>query len=68
MARTFTVKIRRQSDGSVLATCDGPVCMARARDEAGALALIRDEIRYRLEFCPCSGVDEDYVQLQIVRG
>jgi hypothetical protein len=68
MARLFTVKVRRQRDGSVVATSDSPVCMARARDEAEALARIRDEIRYRLEFCPCSGVDDDYVQLQVVRG
>lgn len=65
MSRTFEVTVRRQSGGWVLATCDGPVCLARARSEQDALARLRDEIRYRLEWCPCSGVDEDYIQLAV---
>ena len=28
---------------------------------------LRAEIRYRIEWCPCTGVDEDYVQLEIDR-
>ena len=59
--------MRRQSDGMVLATCSAPVCMARARDEGEALERLRAEIRYRLELCPCSGVDDDYVQLEVIR-
>ncbi len=30
-----------------------------------AVERLRDEIRYRLEWCPCSAVDDDYVQLEI---
>jgi hypothetical protein len=64
---TFHVRLRHQSDGAVLASCDRPVCMARARSEAEALAKIRDEIRYRIEWCPCTGVEDDYVRLDIER-
>jgi hypothetical protein len=41
--------------------------MARARTEEEALARVREEIRYRLELCPCSGVSEDFVQLEVRR-
>ena len=68
MSRNFQVKVQHQSDGSVLVTCDGPVCLSRSRSEREALEQIRSEIRYRLEFCPCSGVDDDYVQLEVVRA
>jgi hypothetical protein len=67
MARVFRVKVTRQRDGMHLATCSSPVCMARARTEEEALARVREEIRYRLELCPCSGVSEDFVQLEVRR-
>jgi hypothetical protein len=64
---TFHVRVR-QRDGQVVATCDQPTCMSRGRSEAEALEKIRAEIRYRIEWCPCTGVDDDYVQLQITRA
>lgn len=67
MPQTFKVTVTHQSDGSVLVTSKSPVCMSRARDEQDALRMIRDEIRYRLEYCPCSGVEDDYVQLDVIR-
>ncbi len=63
---TFRVRVRSQG-GGVLVTCDSPTCMARASTEAEALEKIRREIRYRIEWCPCTGVEDDYVQLQIER-
>lgn len=30
-----------------------------------ALERLRDEIRYRIEWCPCSAVANDYVQLEV---
>ena len=63
----FRVRLQRQSDGRVLATCDSPSCMSRAANENEALAKIRAEIRYRIEWCPCTGVDDDYVELEIER-
>jgi len=32
------------------------------------LEKIRAEIRYRIEWCPCTGVDDDCVQLEIERS
>ena len=33
-----------------------------------ALTKMRNELRYRVELCPCSGVSEDYVDLQVREG
>ena len=30
-----------------------------------ALAKMRDELQYRIEWCPCSGVSGDTVELQV---
>ena len=37
---------------------------AATRDEA--LAKMRNELQYRIELCPCSGVSGDTVELQVV--
>jgi hypothetical protein len=37
---------------------------ARTREEA--LTKLREELRYRSEYCPCSGVTEDFVELQVL--
>ena len=66
-ARTFRVRLTRQATGHVLATCESPVCMSRAASEEEALAKLRDEIRFRIELCPCTGVTDDFVQLQVER-
>jgi hypothetical protein len=65
---TFTVRVQKQRDGYVLATCSAPLCMVRDTSEEAALRRIRDEIRYRIELCPCTGVGEEYVQLHIERA
>jgi hypothetical protein len=36
---------------------------ASTRDEA--LTKRRDELQYRIEWCPCSGASEDVVELQV---
>src|SRR5438067_351574 len=51
-----------RSSGSRLGTVE---VTAGSRDEA--LAKLRGELRYRVELCPCTGVPDDYVELE-VRG
>jgi hypothetical protein len=65
---TFRVRVQKQRDGLWLATCDAPTCMSRGGDEAEVLDKIKKEIRYRIEWCPCTGVDDDYVQLAVTKG
>ena len=64
----FRVRVQHQRDGEVLVTCASPSCLCRAANEPEALAKIRDEIRYRIELCPCTGVEDDFVLLDIERA
>jgi hypothetical protein len=34
-------------------------------DREAALEKLRREIRYRFEYCPCSGVTDDFVELDV---
>jgi predicted RNase H-like HicB family nuclease len=65
MAR-YRARLRCEADGSwVAAAVELPHCWSRGQSEEEALTRLRDEIRYRIEFCPCSGVDEEYVQVDV---
>jgi len=64
----FPVTLKRLIDGKhqvrCIGTAAGDVCVvAGTREEA--LERARDEIRYRIELCPCSTVAEDYVELDV---
>jgi len=61
----FDARIETTGDGEYLATCSDPEVSALGLSGASALELLRAEIRYRLEMCPCSSVDDDYVQLRV---
>ena len=63
--KKFRVRVQALREGGFVATCDAPVCMSRAKTREEALEKLRAEIRYRLEWCPCTGVDDDYVQLDV---
>ncbi len=56
--------------GTWLARHTGPAIgtvEVTAASRAEVLAKLRRELRYRVELCPCSGVPDDYVELE-VRG
>lgn len=62
----FRVTVKKLIDGKVHARSLGTVAgdvsvIGDSREEA--LERIRNEIRYRIELCPCSTVAEDYVEL-----
>ena len=64
----FPCTLRRLTDGRWQVRHTGPAVgtvevSADTRDQA--LAKMRDELRYRVELCPCSGVSDDYVQLEV---
>ena len=52
--------------GWVAVALELPHCWSRAAERDDALARLRDEIRYRIEYCPCTGVEDDFVQLEVV--
>ena len=61
----FRATIETSEDGGYVASCSDPQTSARGLSRESALAALRAEIRYRIEMCPCSSVDDDYVQLEV---
>jgi len=51
-----------------VASCDNPQCSSRGLSPSNALDSLRDEIRYRLELCPCTSVDDSFVELEVISG
>jgi len=64
----YEVTVAGDGDGGFVASCESPQCTGHGLSAANALDALRDEIRYRLELCPCTGVSEDYVELDVVSG
>ena len=60
----FDVTLESSGDGYV-ASCDDPQCHGHGLSAANALDALRDEIRYRLELCPCTTVGDDFVELVV---
>lgn len=67
-AMKFDVTVESDDEEGFVAQCEGMGCSARGLSATNALDALRDEIRYRLEFCPCTTVDEDFVELNVVSG
>jgi hypothetical protein len=49
-----------RNTGSKLGTVE-----VTARTSEEALVKMRNELRYRVELCPCSGVSDDYINLEV---
>lgn len=65
---TYRVQLKRLMDGQWYVRCNAApngVAEFVADSEEAALELMRQEIRYQLEWCPCSGVADDYVELEV---
>ena len=62
----FQASVETGSDGGYIATCDDPQCTGHGLSPANALDALREEIRYRLELCPCTDVGDDYVELEVL--
>jgi len=60
----FDVTVEEGNDGFT-ATCESMACISRGLSPTNALDALRDEIRYRLELCPCTTVDDDFVELNV---
>lgn len=61
----FDVTIESSADGFV-AECEGLQCNATGLTSGNALDKLREEIRYRLELCPCTTVNDNFVELNVV--
>lgn len=54
-----------QSDGEYEAVCAEMAVSAYGFSPASALDALREEIRYRIELCPCTTVTDDFVELEV---
>lgn len=64
----YAVRLETGEGGEYIASCSELGLIARGLGPASALDALRDEIRYRLELCPCTSVDEDFVNLEVKSG
>ncbi|HOJ61315.1 MAG TPA: type II toxin-antitoxin system HicB family antitoxin [bacterium] len=64
----FQVLLREDEThgGFYARTLGDPGCFAVGKTREEALENIRGEIRYRVEYCPCAWVPDDYVQLDVL--
>lgn len=61
----FRVQVHATEGGEYVAVCNEPQAYARGLSPTSALDKLRDEITYRLELCPCSGVEDGFVELDV---
>ncbi len=64
----FKATVEEGVGGGYVATCEDPQCSGYGLSPANALDSLRDEIRYRLELCPCTSVSDNFVELDVVCG
>jgi predicted RNase H-like HicB family nuclease len=64
----FEATVAAGEDGGFTASCEDPQCSGHGLSPTNALDALRDEIRYRLELCPCTSVDEGFVELDVRSG
>jgi hypothetical protein len=62
----FEVTVQQISDGDYIASCEDPQCTGHGLSPANALDSVREEIRYRMELCPCTTVDDSFVEIDVV--
>ena len=62
----YKARLSQDAGGAwIAAAVQLPSCWSRGATRDEALAKLRDEIRYRIEYCPCSGVDDEYVRVEV---
>ncbi len=62
----YKARVTMAADGGYVASAVGlPNCWSSGRSQEEALDKLKREIRYRIEYCPCSSVDEEYVRVEI---
>jgi hypothetical protein len=64
----FPVTLKTLIDGKIQVRCIGTVAgevTVVGENREDALDRARNEIRYRIEWCPCSAVSDEFVELEI---
>ena len=64
----YRVTLKQLTGGQYYARCEtGPAGLAEGRADSGAEAVekVHKEIRYQLEYCPCSLFAKDAIKLDV---
>ena len=61
----YSVNLEQGEGGGYIASCPEMGLSSSGLSASNALDTLRDEIRYRLEMCPCTSVGDDFVQLEV---
>ena len=64
----FYASVEATEEGDYVSSCSDPMASAHGLSPSNALDRLRSEIRYRIELCPCTGVDDDFVELEVEDG
>jgi hypothetical protein len=65
----YHAQIHATAQGDYAAACEeSPEVIAHGLSPGSALERLRDELRYRLEYCPCSSVSDDFVEIEVTRA
>lgn len=64
----YAVSLEQGEGGEYTASCAELGLSTSGLSASNALDALRDEIRYRLEMCPCTSVGDDFVQLDVAGG
>ena len=63
----FKARLTRDASGDwIAAAVELPNCWSRGGSRDEAIAKLRQEIRYRIEYCPCTGVGDDFVHVDVI--
>lgn len=62
----FPVRIETRGGACVATSLAEPVCSVSRPTPGEALEALRREIHYRIELCPCTSVEDDFVELVVV--
>jgi hypothetical protein len=59
----FPIRIEQRGAEFFATSLGEPICTVKAPSRTQAIEKIRKEIRYRIELCPCTGVEDDFVEV-----
>lgn len=61
----YTATLEEGEGGEYTASCEQVGASGHGLSSVAALDALRAEIRYRVELCPCSSVDDDAIELDV---
>lgn len=64
----YTVQMEASEAGEFFAECAELGLKSSGLTPKNALDQLRENIRYNLEFCPCTSIDDDGIQLEVIGG